>query len=141
MNLEFGDLSRIGLLFDDAQVIARFKAFTCENHCGERTLSGIAGLEDIIRLREAAFPSPEFSSPKLLRAVYVEYNRKAGENAPGKLIEDFGLQYINGIVVEAKPDWRGFEAQLWVMKYPRPRHKSRHPALARLRHLRARQLY
>lgn len=137
MNLEFGNLSRMGLLFDDDQVIARFKTFTCENCYGERTLSGIAGMEDIMRLREAAFPSPEFASPKLLRAVYVEYPIKAGENAPGKLIEDFGFQYIKGIVVEAKPDWRGFEAQLWVVKCPRPRH----PAEARLRHLRAKQLF
>ena len=115
----FPHKSRVGLLFDGSNVIAEFRSFTSEDCHGGRIFFGLSlSEEDIERFRDTMFPSEELTKPTPLRAVYVEYNLKAGENSPGKLIEDFGFQYISSFVVEEKQGGNGFTAQLWVVKMP-----------------------
>lgn len=132
--------ARIGLLFHGTDLVAQFRAFTCENCYGERKLSGlIVNANDIVRLRDTMYPNEKLTSPGILRAIYVERNLKAGDHAPMKVIEDFGPQYIKRLVVQWKPEWPGFEAELCVIKCPKP--QNPHPAIQRLRQLRARQLF
>lgn len=131
---------RFGLLFSGEEVIAKFRAFTCENCYGERTFSGLnVNANDIIRLRDTMYPNEKLTKPTLLRAVYVEHNLKAGDQAPMRLIEDFGFQYIKRLVVQMKPDWPGLEAEINVIKCIQK--QNPHPAIQRLRQLRARQLF
>lgn len=109
---------RRGLLFDNHKIIAKFRSFTNEDWQGIRWLGDFSiDIDGVYRIREKMHP---IASPSLLRAVYVEYNPKAGSGAPGKLIKDFGFQYIRSIIVQYKSREPKLDVQLSVVRKRTP---------------------
>lgn len=129
---------RFVLLLYNGEEVARFRSFTSEDCYGGRKFSdSVIDIEAASKLRDIIYEQ----RARALRALYVEYNLDAGPNAPGKIIEDFGYQWLTTVSHSLNKYKPGFETTVFVTKGPKPHVDSRHSAIQRLRQLRARQLF
>lgn len=103
---------RFVLLLYKEEEVARFELFTSEDCHGARKLSGFSDIAKMDYLSNILHEQ----GARLLRAIYVEYNLDAGPGSPGKLIEDFGYQWITGVNFNISK-YTGCDISVFIQKF------------------------